>query len=115
MYRMCKGDMIQERQQGCMLTWFLTLLTCSFSMLRAPMSMLLEMLSRWPRYFSQGPAMLMWSVVHLPFTLIRIRASCIHRPQDNSSHTLHGMPCTITKIPTRHPRHSATSRDAADH
>ena len=39
------------------------------------MSMLLEMLSRWPRYFSQGPAMEMWSVVHLPFALIRTKAS----------------------------------------
>lgn len=26
------------------------------------------MLSRWPRNFSQGPAALMWSVVHFPFT-----------------------------------------------
>jgi len=33
-----------------------------------PMNMLLAMLSRWPRYFSQGPAGLMWSVVHFPFT-----------------------------------------------
>ncbi|TNN55622.1 hypothetical protein EYF80_034138 [Liparis tanakae] len=30
--------------------------------------MLLEMLSKWPRNFSQGPAALMWSVVHFPFT-----------------------------------------------
>ena len=28
--------------------------------------MLLLMLSRWPRYLSQGPAIEMWSVVHLP-------------------------------------------------
>ena len=40
------------------------------------MSMLLEMLSRWPRYLSQGPAILMWSVVHLPLTLIRMCAPC---------------------------------------
>ncbi len=65
-----RGD---ECAVGC--TWFLTLLTCSFSLLRAPMSMLLEMLSRWPRNLSQGPAMLMWSVVHLPFTLISTNAS----------------------------------------
>ena len=57
-------------------TWFLTELTSPFSELRAPMSMLLEMLSRWPRYLSQGPAMEMWSVVHLPFTLIRMLAPC---------------------------------------
>ena len=40
------------------------------------MSMLLEILSKWPRYLSQGPAILMWSVVHLPLTLIRMCASC---------------------------------------
>ena len=45
------------------------------------MSMLFEMLSRWPRYLSQGPAILMWSVVHLPFTLIRILASCVASAQ----------------------------------
>ena len=28
------------------------------------MNILLEMLSRCPRYLSQGPAELMWSVVH---------------------------------------------------
>lgn len=33
-----------------------------------PMSMLFEMLSKWPLYLSQGPAGLMWSVVHFPFT-----------------------------------------------
>ena len=33
-----------------------------------PINMLLAMLSRCPRYFSHGPAGLMWSVVHLPFT-----------------------------------------------
>ena len=31
------------------------------------------MLSRWLRYLSQGPAALMWSVVHLPSTLISIQ------------------------------------------
>jgi hypothetical protein len=36
--------------------------------LMAPISMLFEMLSRWPRYLSQGPAIEMWSVVHLPLT-----------------------------------------------
>lgn len=40
------------------------------------MSMLLEMLSRWPRYLSQGPAMEMWSVVHLPLALISTSVSC---------------------------------------
>lgn len=33
-----------------------------------PISMLLDILSKCPRYFSHGPAALMWSVVHLPFT-----------------------------------------------
>ena len=47
---------------------------------------LLEMLSRWPRYLSQGPAALMWSVVHLPSTLISIGASSISFP----SHRLNG-------------------------
>ena len=32
-------------------------------------NMLLEMLSRWPRYLSQMPAGEMWSVVHLPLAL----------------------------------------------
>ena len=30
--------------------------------------MLLEMFSRWPRNFNQGPAAEMWSVVHFPLT-----------------------------------------------
>ena len=47
---------------------------------------LLEMLSRWPRYLSQGPAALMWSVVHLPSTLVGIGASSISFP----SHRLNG-------------------------
>ncbi len=42
--------------------------TLPFSALIAPMSVLLELLSRWPRYLSHGPAALMWSVVHLPLT-----------------------------------------------
>ena len=52
-----------------------TSLGFSFSSLMAPMSMLLLMLSRWPRYLSQGPAMEMWSVVHLPLALI---STCAH-------------------------------------
>jgi hypothetical protein len=32
----------------------------------APVSRLLEMFSRWPRYLYQGPAGEMWSVVHFP-------------------------------------------------
>ena len=28
------------------------------------------MFSRWPRYFSHGPAAEMWSVVHLPCAFI---------------------------------------------
>lgn len=34
---------------------FFTVLALPFSMLMAPINMLLEMLSRWPRYLSQGP------------------------------------------------------------
>ena len=34
----------------------------------APVSRLLEMFSRWPRYLYQGPAGEMWSVVHLPLS-----------------------------------------------
>src|SRR5690606_36554575 len=36
----------------------------------APINMLLEILSKCPRYFNQGPAIEMWSVVHLPFALM---------------------------------------------
>lgn len=39
------------------------------------MNMLLEMLSKCPRYLSHGPAAEMWSVVHFPFTLIRTESS----------------------------------------
>ena len=49
------------------------------------MNMLLEMLSRCPRYLSQGPAELMWSVVHFPWTLIRIGASLISFPSHLSN------------------------------
>ena len=64
-----------KREHGLQ-TWFFTLLTSSFSELSAPMSILLEILSKWPRYLSHGPAILMWSVVHLPLTLIRMCAPC---------------------------------------
>ena len=77
-------------------TWFFTLLTSSFSELSAPMSMLLEMLSKWPRYFSQGPAILMWSVVHLPLTLIRMCAPCnmsrCDEPQSAAQQKKHAQP-----------------------
>ena len=33
------------------------------------------MFSRWPRYLSHGPAIEMWSVVHLPLALRRIGRS----------------------------------------
>ena len=45
-----------------------------------PMNMLLAMLSRCPRYLSHGPAGLIWSVVHLPFTC--------HIQCTNTSHSL---------------------------
>jgi hypothetical protein len=35
--------------------------------LSAPVSRLLDMFSRWPRYLYQGPAGEMWSVVHFPW------------------------------------------------
>jgi len=37
----------------------------------APRKRLSEMLSRWPRKRSHGPAWEMWSVVHLPLALSR--------------------------------------------
>ena len=37
--------------------------------LTTPAKRLPEMFSRWPRYFSHGPAIEMWSVVHLPCAL----------------------------------------------
>ena len=33
------------------------------------------MFSRWPRYFSHGPAAEMWSVVHLPWAFISTGSS----------------------------------------
>ena len=36
----------------------------------APINKLLEILSKWPRNFNQGPAIEIWSVVHFPFALI---------------------------------------------
>ncbi len=63
------------------------LLTAMFS----PMSMLLEMLSRWPRNLSHGPAMEMWSVVHLPLTYSSIPAC---------SSTMHH--CRATHSPANH-------------
>mmetsp|Transcript_33676 Transcript_33676/g.82632 ORF Transcript_33676/g.82632 Transcript_33676/m.82632 type:complete len:486 (+) Transcript_33676:505-1962(+) len=50
--------------------WLRTQLAFSFSALMAPMSMLFEMFSRWPRYLSHGPAIEMWSVVVLPSVLM---------------------------------------------
>ena len=38
------------------------------------------MFSRCPRYFSQGPAIEMWSVVHLPLTLISSGSPVKSRP-----------------------------------
>mmetsp|Transcript_24095 Transcript_24095/g.75513 ORF Transcript_24095/g.75513 Transcript_24095/m.75513 type:complete len:266 (-) Transcript_24095:1192-1989(-) len=63
-------------------TWLKTLLASPFSSLMAPMSMLLEILSRWPRYLSHGPAMEMWSVVHLPRALMRTLASATSLPSN---------------------------------
>mmetsp|Transcript_6284 Transcript_6284/g.25241 ORF Transcript_6284/g.25241 Transcript_6284/m.25241 type:complete len:316 (-) Transcript_6284:976-1923(-) len=44
------------------------------------MSMLFEMLSRWPRYLSHGPAIEMWSVVHLPLALMSTLAPSTSLP-----------------------------------
>src|SRR5690606_40649251 len=46
--------------------------------------MLLEILSRCPRYFNQGPAMEIWSVVHLPFALIRSFSPCRSVPSQGA-------------------------------
>jgi hypothetical protein len=43
--------------------------------LTAPRNRLPEMFSRWPRYFSHGPAGEMWSVVHLPLAFSRTGSS----------------------------------------
>ena len=42
--------------------------------INAQISVLLEILSRCPLYFSQGPAMEIWSVVHFPKALISRRS-----------------------------------------
>ena len=55
--------------------WSLPSPTSPVKALTAPRNRLPEMFSRWPRYFSQGPAMEMWSVVHLPLALTRIGRS----------------------------------------
>lgn len=47
-------------------TVFFTLLASPFAALIAPMSILLEMLSRWPRYLSHGPATMNLSAVAHP-------------------------------------------------
>ena len=39
----------------------------------APVSVLLEMLSKCPLYLNHGPAIEIWSVVHLPSALISSR------------------------------------------
>lgn len=81
-------------------SWLTTELTLPVSALTAPISVLLAMFSRWPLYLSHGPvhyhrpsvsqiylhslsdrrtryvpAAEMWSVVHLPWTLINTAAS----------------------------------------
>lgn len=53
-----------------------------------PISRLLEMLSRWPRYLSHGPAALMWSVVHLPLTC---------------SHSITSLMLSVHPVLTSHP------------
>mmetsp|Transcript_7113 Transcript_7113/g.10671 ORF Transcript_7113/g.10671 Transcript_7113/m.10671 type:complete len:230 (-) Transcript_7113:1286-1975(-) len=71
------------------------------------MSMLLEMLSRWPRYLSQGPAMLMWSVVHFPCALISTgqsaASSAPSHPSNGSSRArraLSGLTTTSSPVPS---------------
>ena len=49
------------------------------------MHRLFEMLSRWPRYLSHGPAAEMWSVVHLPLILIRTSARSMLFPSHASN------------------------------
>lgn len=42
-----------------------------------------EMLVKWPLYLSQGPAALMWSVVHLP-------ATCEHKRKNANGNVRYG-------------------------
>mmetsp|Transcript_9053 Transcript_9053/g.30861 ORF Transcript_9053/g.30861 Transcript_9053/m.30861 type:complete len:245 (-) Transcript_9053:640-1374(-) len=63
---------------------FFTALVSPVSAFSAPMRRLLEMLSRWPRNLSQGPAMLMWSVVHLPLALMSTGMSTRSPPSQAS-------------------------------
>merc|ERR1711962_669223 len=73
-------------------SWFFTVFISLFSALIAVMRRLLEMFSKWPLYLSQGPAAEMWSVVHLPSTLMRILMSVksvpIHLSKGDNSWSL---------------------------
>ena len=46
----------------------------------APINKLLEMLSKCPLYFNQGPAIEIWSVVHFPSAFMRSLAPVIFLP-----------------------------------
>lgn len=49
------------------------------------MNILLEILSKCPRYFNHGPAAEIWSVVHFPFTLIKTTISVKSLPSHLSN------------------------------
>ena len=83
---------------------FLTLFISSFSELTAPINILLEILSKWPRYFSQGPAAEMWSVVHFPFTWSRQTGN--KRTQYFCNQTPHQNLTTHQKLDTSPPSYS---------
>ena len=51
----------------------------------APIKQLFEMLSKWPRYRNHGPAIEMWSVVHLPKAFIKSLAPWIFAPSQGSN------------------------------
>ena len=68
--------------------------------------MLLEMLSKCPRNFNHGPAILIWSVVHLPFALInnfnpfKSTPSQAVNGSNNCKRLLVGATFTVTLLPS---------------
>lgn len=70
------------------------------------MNMLFEILSKWPRYLSHGPAAEIWSVVHFPLTLIKTVKSVKSFPfqtsngSSNCKRWLFGSTFTLTDDPS---------------
>ena len=85
--------------------WFFTKLVFILKLFTAPIKQLLEILSKWPRYLNQGPAIEIWSVVHLPWALISNLALLISLPigvngSSNCSLSDLGLTETITSEPS---------------